>query len=127
MRGTSEAGRDQGHGTAGGDSGASTGRRTGRKTNGGTTEVPDFPTIKQATADLMKRFKKLQNAKDDYQDAVAKVAERTNVNARNLNKLIKCSAKGNYVDVRRDVDQLGAIFEMVGEVSGGPSTASEEK
>lgn len=114
MRQPSEAAADQGHGRTG-----------GRKGAGGTKEVPDFPEIKKATSELMKRFKKLEHARDDYNDAVAKVAERTNVNARNLNKLIKSSAKGNFVDVRRDVDQQGALFEMVGEVSASGATTGE--
>lgn len=116
MRQASDAAVDQGHGRTG-----------GRKGSGGTKEVPDFQTVKQATADLMRRYKKMQNAKDDYNDAVAKVAERTNTNARNLNKLIKSSEKGTFADVRRDIDQLGSLFEIVGEVAGGPSTAPDDE
>lgn len=122
----SEAARDQGHGRTGGDDGAST-RRGGRKSAGGTSEVPDFPSIKEGAADLMKRFKKLQNAKDDYQDACAKLAERSNTNARNINRLVKSSYKGNFADVRRDVEQTAAMFDIVGELPGGPQTAPDEK
>ena len=114
MRQQSEAAADQGHG-----------RSSGRRNNDGSAEVPNFPEIKKATAELMKRFKKAELAEDDYNDACAKVAERTHVNTRNLKKLIKASAKGNFVDVRQDVDQQGALFEMVGEVSA--SGAAEEK
>lgn len=105
-------------GQAGGETGTSTGRRSGRKSGDGTTEVPDFPEIKKATAELMRRYKKLEHARDDYNDAVAKVAERTHCNARNLNKLVKSSAKGTFKEAQRDADQQSTLFEMVGEVSG---------
>lgn len=116
-------------GGAGGDAGTSTGARTGRRSAGGTQEVPDFATVKEGVGDLMKRFKKLQNAKDDYQDACAKLAERTNTNARNLNKLVKSSFKGTFDDARRDIDQQSAMFEIVGKVPGGPEKQddSDEK
>lgn len=116
MRQASEAARDQGHG-----------RQPGGKNSDGQSEVIDVTSIKQATGDLMKRYKKMENAKDDFNDATAKVAERTNVNARTLKKLIKSSAQGNYADVRRDIDQQSVVFETVGEVAGGPNTAPDEK
>lgn len=130
MRQVSDAAKDQGHGGAGGNGGTSAGtstRRGGRKNSDGQSEAIDITSIKKSTADLMRRYKKMENAKDDFNDACAKVAESTNVNARNLKKLVKASAKGNFVDVRRDVDQQGVLFEMVGEVTGGPSTAPDEE
>lgn len=93
--------------------------RSGRANRDGTEETIKIKPIKDACADLMKLHKKAENAKADYRTAVKGVAERSGTNAANINKLVKASSKGNYSDVRRDIDQQSVIFEQVGEIAGG--------
>lgn len=97
----------------------------GRKGRDGTDEVIKFKPIKDATKDLMTLYKKKQQADADYRASLKAVAERGNVNSGNLNRLVKASAKGNYADVRRDIDQQSVLFESIGEIQSGPATSGE--
>ncbi len=93
---------------------------TGRRDNDGTEETIKIPPIKQAAASLMKLYKKLEAARDDFNSDCKAVAERAGINSSTLKKLVKSSATGKFTDVRRDIDQASIVFEQVGEIAGGP-------
>lgn len=103
---------------------SNTSSRAGRKSRDGSDEVIKFKPIKDATKDLMALFKKKQLADEAYRDQLKAVAERGNVNSSNLNRLVKASAKGNYADVRRDIDQQSILFENIGEIRGDGTTGA---
>lgn len=111
----------EGQGNLGGTEGEQRQRSTGRKDREGTEEVPNFPTIKAGIKEMMRSYKKLEQAREAYNEIAKKLAERGHVNAANLKKLVRASVSGNFPDHRRLVDQQSALFEVVGEVSEGPS------
>lgn len=94
----------------------------GRKDRDGIEEVIKVAPIKEASGEVMRLLKRSLNAAGDYKAALKAMAERSNTNSRNLNRLFKASEKGNFADVRRDVDQQQVLFEMVGEIQGGAET-----
>jgi hypothetical protein len=98
------------------------GRNRGRKSKDGGEEIPKFDTIKEAAGEMMRAHKRLEQARESFNDCVKKVAERSNVNAASLKKLIRASAGGNFKDEQRKVDQQSTLFEMVGEIQGAPET-----
>jgi hypothetical protein len=97
----------------------------GRKGRDGSEETIKLKPIKDAVRELMALYKKLEQAQSDYNNLRKIVAERSNCNSADLNKLIKSSAKGNYQDVRRHIEQQQVLFEGVGEVSASGNGAGE--
>lgn len=93
-----------------------------RKSSDGTEETIKAQPIKDAVADLMKLYVKLDTAKEDFQSALRGVAERSNANASTIKKLIASSYKGNFEDKRREAEQQAVLFEAVGEVPTGAVT-----
>jgi len=91
----------------------------GRRDREGGEEVIKIAPIKEAAAQCMKLLNRMETAKADFSDAIKLLAERSGTNAANLKKLFKASHKGNFSDVRRDIDQQSVLFEQVGEVQGG--------
>jgi hypothetical protein len=98
------------------------GRNRGRKSKDGGEEIPKFDTIKEGCAEMMRAFKKLEQARESFNDTVKAVAERGNVNAGTLKRLVKASANGKFKDEQRRIDQQATVFEMVGEIQGAPET-----
>jgi len=96
-------------------------KRTGRKDRDGTEESPNFPKIKDGCKEMMRAYKKLESAREAFNDTVKAVADRGNFNAATLKRLVRASASGNFADHRRMIDQQAVIFEMVGEIPGGAS------
>lgn len=97
----------------------------GRKEKDGTEETIKVQPIKDACSEMMKLYKKLETARGNFNDGIKAVAERSGVNSSTLKKLVKASADGNFVDVRRKVDQQSIVFEQVGEIAGGKNGATE--
>jgi hypothetical protein len=96
-------------------------RSTGRKDRDGTEESPDFTSIKKGCAEMMLAYKKLESAREAFNDCVKAVSERGNCNAATLKRLVRASASGNFTDHRRMIEQQSIVFEMVGEIPGGAS------
>lgn len=94
-------------------------RGRGRKDRDGTEEVPKWNTIKEGCSEMMRAYKKLESAREAFNDCVKAVAERGNINAASLKRLIKASAGGDFKDEQRKIDQQATLFEMVGEIPGG--------
>lgn len=94
----------------------------GRKNSDGSEEVIKLKPIKDAANDVMKLMRKADVAKKEASDAINALAERSNTNASNLKRLFRASIKGNFADVRRDVDQQSVLFEQVGEIGQGTET-----
>lgn len=94
----------------------------GRKGRDGSEETIKIKPIKDAVGDLMRLYKKAELALADYNNAAKGVAERSNANTADIKRLIKASAKGNYQDVRRHIEQQQVLFEAVGEVPAGPKS-----
>lgn len=90
--------------------------RRGRKDSTGDEQVLKAQPIKDALSELMVAFKKAEDAKGAYNAMRKAVAERSNANAGDIAKLIKASAKGNFEDVQRDIQQQADLFELIGEV-----------
>ena len=101
--------------------GLSTGTR-GRKDSHGNEEVPDYKTIKQASAELMKLMRRQQAIGVEVNEAFKAVAEKSNTKAAHLRKIFKASLAGRFVDARNDADQQSVMFEMVGEIAAGPKS-----
>jgi hypothetical protein len=97
----------------------------GRKSRDGGEETIKLKPIKDAVRELMALYKKAEGAMADYNNLRKIVAERSNCNSADLNKLIKSSAKGNYEDVRRHIEQQQVLFEGVGEISASGATLGE--
>lgn len=95
------------------------GRGRGRKSSDGSEETIKIKPIKDAVGELMTLYKKAETAQAEYNNARKLVSERSNCNSADLNRLIKSSAKGNFEDVRRHIEQQSVLFEAVGEVPGG--------
>ena len=91
----------------------------GRRDKEGTEETIKIQPIKDGSAEVMKLYRKAESAKTAANEAMKALAERSGTNVSNLKKLFKASFKGNFVDVRRDVDQQSVLFETVGEIPGG--------
>lgn len=89
----------------------------GRKGRDGSEEVPRFDSIKEGCAEMMRAYKKLEHAREAFNDTVKSVAERGNVNAAGLKRLVRASATGNFKDEQRKIDQQSTLFEMIGEIS----------
>lgn len=94
-------------------------RGNGRKDKDGTAEIVKFESITKGCSEMMKAYKKLELAKDDYNATVKAVAERSNSNVTTLKKLVRSSAKGNFQDVKDKLDQEQEVFDMVGEIGSG--------
>lgn len=94
----------------------------GRKDRDGTEETIKIKPIKDASKEVMKLLRRAETAKTECDDAFKLLAERSGTNVSNLKKLFKASLKGNYADVRRDIDQQSVIFEQVGEISSGKAS-----
>lgn len=92
--------------------------RRGRKDSTGDEQVLKVGPIKEALSELATLAKKSQLAAQAYNDARKKVAERSNCNSAQLNKLIKASLAGRFEDANRLVQQTAELFEAVGEVQG---------
>lgn len=88
----------------------------GRKGRDGIEETVKVTTLRKACPQLLKLYRKSQDAATDYKDALKAACEANGANSADVNKLIKASFKGNYEDVRRHIEQQQIIFEM-GEVS----------
>jgi len=101
------------------------GKRTGRKDKDGTEALPNYIRIKDAAKELMRSYKKMEAAREAFNDTVKAIAERGNVNTSSLKKLVRDSASGNFADRRRMIDQQSELFEMVGEIAGGGKGAGE--
>lgn len=97
-------------------------RGRGRKDRDGTEEIPKWDSIKQGCAEMMRAYKRLEQARESFNDTVKAVAERGNVNAATLKSLVRASASGNFKDAQRKIDQQATLFEMVGEIQGAPET-----
>lgn len=93
--------------------------RSGRKDKEGGEETIKIKPIKDAAKDVLKLMRKADAARGQVSDAIKALAERSGTNASNLKRLFKASLKGNFADVRRDVDQQSVLFEQVGEISEG--------
>lgn len=102
------------------------GRGRGRKSPDGSEETIKIKPIKEAVGELMVLYKQMESASAAYNNARKLVSERSNCNSADLNKLIKASAKGNFEDVRRHVEQQSVLFESVGEVPGGAFGADDD-
>lgn len=100
--------------------------RKGRKKADGTERTLEPLTVRKGLNRLMELLRKADSAKEDYNDALKKLADSGGFQASNINKLIKASIKGNFADVKRDVDQLSILFDEVGEAPGGGKQAGEE-
>lgn len=98
--------------------------KRGRKDSTGDEQVLKAQPIKEALGELMLAYKKSETARADYNAMRKAVAERSNANAGDLNRLIKASAKGNFEDVQRHIQQQVDLFEMIGEVPGGEVSAA---
>lgn len=96
--------------------------RRGRKDSSGDEQVLKAQPIKEALGELMALYKKAAQASTDYSAARKAVAERSNANSADLNRLIKASAKGNFEDVQRHIQQQADLFETIGEASAGAAT-----
>lgn len=94
----------------------------GRKDSEGTQEIIKIKPIKDASADVMKLLRKAETAKAEANEAFKSLAERSGTNVSSLKKLFRSSLKGNFADVRNEVDQLSLLFEQVGEIQGGRET-----
>jgi hypothetical protein len=91
----------------------------GRKSADGSAEVIKITPIKEGAAEVMKLMRRAESAKTQAAEALEALAERSGTNVSVLKKLFKASLKGNFSDVRRDVDQAADLFERVGELPGG--------
>jgi len=98
----------------------------GRKTADGSVEVMKLRPLKDACPELMKLYKRFEEAKLAFNGGITSVAESSNVNASTLKKLIVSSANGKFEDTRRAIEQASIIFEEVGEVPGGSVTNSDD-
>lgn len=96
----------------------------GRKDGDGGEETLKIDAINENKADLMKLFKRAEDAVTDYNDKAKGVAEKAGCNTSTIKKLIKASASGKFADVRRILDQQSVVFELVGEVSSGAVTGN---
>lgn len=97
-------------------------RGRGRKNSRGEEEVPNYKTVKDASANLMKLLRRQSVLNTEINEAFKAVAERSNTRAAHLRKLFKASLAGRFVDARNDADQQSVMFEMVGEVAAGPGS-----
>lgn len=97
----------------------------GRRDHDGSEETIKIQPIKDGAKEVMKLMRKAETAKIEANDAFKLLAERSGTNVSNLKKLFKASLKGNYADVRRDIDQQSVLFESVGEISAGGKGAGE--
>jgi hypothetical protein len=93
--------------------------RRGRKDSTGDEQVMKAQPIKEALTELMAAYKRAELARVAYNDLRKQVAERSNSSASDLNRLIRASARGNFEDVQRKVQQSADLFELIGEVPGG--------
>lgn len=93
----------------------------GRKNSAGDEKTIKVRPIKDGVADLMKLYNKAEAARTTYQDASKAVAEKGGIEVSTLKKLIKSSAKGNFAEVKADIEQQVIIFSEVGEIAGGPA------
>lgn len=94
-------------------------KAAGRKAADGTEKTLEPFTVRKGLTNLMALRRKADAANDEYNDALKKLAEKAGFQASNINKLIKASIKGNFADVKRDVEQLDILFGEVGEAPGG--------
>lgn len=91
----------------------------GRKAADGTEKTLKPLTVKAGLAECMKLLRKVESAKENYQDAVKKLAESGGFQASALNKLLKVSLNGKFAEAKRDIDQVQILFDEVGEAAGG--------
>lgn len=103
------------------------GSRGGRRDRDGGEETIKIKPIKDSAKEVMRLMRRADDAKTELSDAIKALAERSGTNASNLKRLFKASFKGNFTDVRRDVDQQSVLFEQVGEIATGAVSDAEEK
>lgn len=102
----------------------SRGKNGGRKDGDGGQEVIKADPINESKNELMRQYKKMEQAREQYNESCKKVAENAGCNTPTIKLLIKASANGNFKEVQRVLDQRSVVFELIGEVAGGAETAT---
>ncbi len=92
-------------------------RPSGRKDSQGIPKAKKPKVVKEKGAELVALFMKAKSAQDKYKDALTKVAEESGFNAAELGKLVRASASDHFAEDANKVEQLGILFEDVGEIS----------
>ena len=92
--------------------GASKGR--GRQDRTGQETVKDITKLNEDMAKLLKLQAELTNAQEDLSSAIKKTAESSGFLAAVVRRLVVAKAGDKFDEIKRQVDQLGEAFELVG-------------
>lgn len=107
----------QAEGTAGteGKPGKGANRPAGRRDSTGTPATMSTKPVKEMLKDLITLETKRVAATEKFNDQVNAVAEKAGFSASNLRRLVKAHAKDKFQEVKRDIEQLGILFDDVTE------------
>ena len=87
----------------------------GRKSSDGTEDVIKTKPLKEAVAELETLKTKADAAKDKLNDAIKAVAERSGLLSKVVRKLVNARHGEDFEDAKREVMQLGIVFDEVGD------------
>lgn len=101
-------------GTTAGTNGKSR-KSAGRKDSEGQPAVMQPQLLKEKMQHLIKLKRALDDASNDFNDAVSKTAEKAGMLASVVRKVVTAAAGENFEEEKRKVEQLSLAFEKCGE------------
>ena len=87
----------------------------GRKDGSGTAAVIKTQPLKESIQELIRLFDKNATVRDDLNKAIKKVAEKTGVLSSVVRRLVAARAGDKFDEKKNEVEQLGIVFDEVGE------------
>ena len=85
-----------------------------RQDKSGQEQVQDITKLSEDMPKLLKLKSAFDDAKTDYSEAVKKTAERSGHLAPVVRRLVDAKAGDRFDEVKRLVDQMASVFELVG-------------
>ena len=87
----------------------------GRKQKDGTEDVIKTKPLKEAITELLSLKAKADAAKDKMNSAVKAVAEKSGLLSKVVRKLVNARSGEGFEEAKREVVQLGIVFEEIGD------------
>ena len=85
-----------------------------RQDKSGQEQVQNITALSEDMPKLLKLKSAFDDAKTDYSEAVKKTAERSGHLAPVVRRLVDAKAGDRFDEVKRLVDQMASVFELVG-------------
>ena len=91
------------------------GRTAPGRVDGGQEQAVKVTTIKDKLEQLLKLYRKAENAKEDLSDAIKQVAEAGGIHASVLKRFVAARGGDGFVKAKAKSEQLQLLFDEIGE------------